>query len=347
MEKASAKTNPFASSFLDRFMKFVERQPIPYWLTYLILFILQGTLAHLLAWIDGWLPAFTFSPIAFLFPLWQWIPFAIMTYLNRASLRALSSFSSLMHVDEGTLAKLRVEFTTMPSRGVILSGVVWSVIYIFLTYLAFNAIYVAFGLGKFFSVFLIVEGLIAYATGSAIYYHSLRQLRLVNSTMRMVRQFSLFQLNPVYAFSLVTSQTAVAWMLLLSLTLLLFPLKLADVPILMILALQVALAIAAFIFPLWFVHRRLVFQKRTLLAEHNLRAGSMLDQLHRCLDENKLDQAGQLNSSLNALNIERSILTGIPTWPWRTGTLTAFLSAIVLPIILFLVQIAIKGWLGK
>lgn len=347
MQQDTSKPKPYTPSFLDRFMDFVERLPSPYWLTYLVLFILQSIIIHILAWIDGWLPAYTFSPISLLFPLWLWVPLAIMTHLNSVSVEALSSFSPLLDVDEEMVKRLKYEFTTMPARGVIRSGVIWSIIYIILTYLTFQSFYVAYGLGKLISVVLILEGLLSFLTGSAIYYHSLRQLRLVSSTVKMVKQFNLFELNPVYAFSHVTSQTGVSWMIMLSLTLLVFPIQLASVPVMAILALQVVLAIAAFVFPLWFVHHRLVSKKRRLLAEHNQRVGSMLERLHRCLDENKIDQVVQLNSAITGLNTERAILTGIPTWPWRTGTLTGFLSAIVLLIIIFLIQLIIKGWLGK
>jgi hypothetical protein len=50
---------------------------------------------------------------------------------------------------------------------------------------------------------------------------------------------------------------------------------------------------------------------------------------------------------LNGLKAERDIVTSIPTWPWRPGTRISFLSAIVLPIIYFLIQLAIKTWLLK
>jgi hypothetical protein len=201
-------------------------------------------------------------------------------------------------------------------------------------------------MGPFFSWAVTVEGLISFATGSAIYYHSFRQLRLVNLTVKMVRRFNLFQLNPVYAFSRVTSQIGVAWMIMLSLTLLLFPIKLATAPLLAILASQMVLAVAAFVLPLWFVNRRLVFEKRRLLAEHNLRLESTLERLHRSVDEKNMDEVGQLNSAVNGLNLERTILTGIPTWPWRANTLTSFLSTLGLPIFIFLLQLLIKKLLG-
>ena len=215
----------YAPSYLDRFMEFIERLPIPYWLTYLTLFTAQSLIMHIFAWIDGWLPAYTFNPPILLFPLWQWMPLAIITYSDSVSRQALSTFSSLLDVEETEMEKLRYEFTTMPSRGVILSGLAWGIVYAILMYTSFDTFNASYKFDTFFSTVLLLEGLIAYLTGSGIYYHSFRQLNLVNRTVKMTRQFNMFQLDPVYAFSRVTSLIGISWMIMLSLTLLLFPIR--------------------------------------------------------------------------------------------------------------------------
>lgn len=109
MQKEPGESIPYPPSFVDRLMDFVVRLPIPYWLTYLLLLILQVSLIHVLAWIDGWLPPFTFSRLLFTFPVWTWIPLALMTYLDQVSLEALSSFRPLLDVDEEKLNRLKYE----------------------------------------------------------------------------------------------------------------------------------------------------------------------------------------------------------------------------------------------
>jgi hypothetical protein len=336
---------PFTPSFVDRFMDFVQRLPIPFWLTYLVLFILEGSLNQVLSWISGWLPPFQLNPLILLFPLWLWGPLAIITHLDRVAMDALSSFSPLINIDEKALKKLKFEFSTMPAIPVILSGIFWLINYLILTYLTYQVFYVGYGLGKLLSVVIFVEGLISYSTGSVIYYHSLRQLYLVNRTV-LVHQFDLFHLDPVYAFSRLTAQIGIAWMLMLSLTLLVFPISLVSLPVLMVLVLQIFLAIAAFVLPLWFVHSRLVSEKRKLISEHNQRVKETLSNFHGMLEENRMAEADKHNFAINALVNERSLLTSIPTWPWRSGTFTGFLSALVLPIILFIIQLVIKKFTG-
>lgn len=337
---------PYPPSFLDRFMDFVQRQRAPYWFTYLCLLVVEVAILHILAWVDGWVPFFTFNPIMAVFPVWLWIPMIVMTYVDSVALDALNSFRPLLKIEEEEFNTLKYEFTTMPPRGVFLSSLFWTINYLLLTYLGYQVFYVAYGLDAFFSSVTFMVGLISYLTGSAIYYHSLRQLGLINRTVRMTRQLNLFSLDPVYAFSRVTSLIGISWMLMLTLTLLTLPIRLATGLGVAIMAVQILLAVAAFVLPLWFVHRRLVSEKRNLIAELNLRVQSAMDKLHHALDKNEKDDVDHFSNALMGMGAEREVLTAIPTWPWRAGTLTGFLSAIVLPIVIFLIQFVIEKWLS-
>jgi hypothetical protein len=345
-QQAALPRLPYPPSFINRLMDSVKRLPIPYWLTYLLLILLQTGLSHVLSWLDGWLPAFSLNPILFVFPVWLWFPLAIMTHLDSVARQALASFRSLLDVDEAEISRLSYEFTTLPNRSVIISGIFWSVIYFIIVYGVFQAFFVANGVGIPATVFIIVEGLLSFIVGGTIYYHSIRQLRLVNRTVKMVDNFNLFQLDPVYAFSRVTAQTGIAWMILLFFTLLSFPIQLAPMPIFAFLTVQTGLALAAFVLPLWFVHHRLFVEKHKLLSELNQHLESTIAVLHRNLDQNELGDMIQLNNALTGLNTERDMLAKIPTWPWRAGTLTGFLSAIILPIVLFLIQLVLGKILG-
>ena len=328
-------------------MDFIARLPVPYWITYCVFFILQSVIFHILAWSDGWLDAYTFDSIILLFPLWLWAPLAIMTYLDSISLDALSKFEPLLDIPDDEFQHLNDEFTTMPARNVIFNSIIWVAVYILLTYLNWETFYLDNRLSTPLIVTTIIAGLFPFFIGSAIYYHSIRQLRLVNRTVKMVKQFNLFHLEPVYTFSRVTARTGIAWVLLLSFTLLIFPIQLSTVPTLVMFAIQIVLAIAAFMLPLWVVHQRLIEEKRRLVSELNQRVEETLAKLHIGLDKNQLNEVPQLNEAITALNAEREILNKIPTWPWPTGVLTGFLSAIVLPVALFLLQLFLGNLLGK
>jgi len=339
--------DPYPISFIDKLMRLIERQALPYGLIYFGFFVLQSLAIHILVWIDGWREPFSFVPLTLLFPLWLWLPLAFMTHLNHVAVEALVAFSPLLDCSEEESAQLRYEFTTLPVRGVVISSIFWVTVYLFLVYLIRDSFFVSYGLGPMFSIVITVTGLISYSIGGVIYYHSVRQLRLVNRTVKMVKKFNLFQLEPVYVFSTLTAQTGIGWILLLSLTLLTFPLEVAPLPMLAFLLVQTGLSLAAFALPLWFVNQRLVSAKRGMIADLNQRTETTLERLHHAVDSDASKEYESLNHALDGLNAERDILNKISTWPWRQGVFTGFLSAIVLPVVLFLLQMVLGNLLGK
>lgn len=344
--QTASKYKYYPPSILDRFMDFIQRLPIPYWLTYLLLFLLQSLLMHLIGWNLGWPAPYKSNPLIFMFPIWQWLPFAIMTHADSVALQALDTFRPLLNTDEAGLDRLKYEFSTMPSRGLLLNSLLWGIAYAVLIFAAYKPIVAFSGLTESMGIVTTIEGLICYLTGSAIYYHSLRQLRLVNRTVRMARHFNVFQLEPVYAFSRVTSLTGISWMVMLTATLLTFPIQFISGLVIVILAIQLALAVAAFVLPLWSVHRRIVSEKLRLQSELNRQVESAMTRLHHLLEANDMPPVTQFKDAMLALESERKVLDGIPTWPWNAGTLTGFISATILPILLFIIQLVIQKVMG-
>lgn len=337
----------YQGSFINRLMDFFKRLPLPYWVTYLALFILHIVFSHIVSWVDGWLPLYKFEPLNILFPLWLWGPLTIMTYLDSISVAALISFKPLLDISDEEQQQLRDDFSTMPNRNVIISSIIWLMIYAALNYVTRQTFFADYGLSTLGIVFTVILGLPTFLIGSVIYYHSIRQLLLIHKTVGKVRQYNLFNLEPVYAFSQVTAKTGIAWIILLSLTLLSFPIQLATLLTLSMYAIQVLLAIAAFVLPVWAVHLRLEQEKRRLVGELNQRFDRTLLKLRRSIDQDELGQVSQLNDAISGLGMEREILSKIPTWPWRSGVFNGFLSAIVLPIVLWLLQYFIGDWMSR
>jgi hypothetical protein len=342
----AASWAPHAPSYIDRFTAWVEALPFPYGLSYLGLFVLHLVISVAVSWFDGWLPAGAFSPVLLLFPVWLWGSLAIITHLDRIAAEALADFGSLHDLDAGGMRRMEYEFTVMPRGGVLLTAVAWSVAYAALIPVTGPEIIPAYGFGTAATVFMIGQGLITFAIGGVIYYHSIRQLWLVRRTVNTVERFDVFQLGPVYAFSVLTSRTGIGWVLLLTATLLIFPIQLGGPPALVTMGIQVVLAILAFTLPLQVVHRRLTAEKRRLQAEHGARLETTLTRLHERVDSGQLAEVSAVNDTIAGLNSEREILARIPTWPWRAGVLTGFLSIVILPIALFLTQLVLGRLLG-
>ena len=336
---------PYPPSIIDRFMHGVQRLPIPYWLVYLLLFLLEVLVHHALDWMDGSLPLFHFRLLVCFFPFLVWGPLAMMTYLDISARHALAAFSPLLDVHPETMRRLEYEFTTMPARGVLLQAIVWTFLWAIFSFVVYiPVIGPRFNLGPATVAFALAEAFLAF--NIPILYHTVRQLRLVNRTVKLVRQFDLFRLDVVYAFSVLTARTGVAWLLFVTFALLIAPIQLSPIPLFAFLCMGMLSALAAFALPLWVVHWHLVVEKRKLMAEYSQRLKTLLARLHHAVDENEPGDLAGLHDALEGLNIEGGVLEKIRTWPWSAGTLTGFLSAIVLPMVLFFVQLVIQRWLG-
>ncbi len=68
----------------------------------------------------------------------------------------------------------------------------------------------------------------------------------------------------------------------------------------------------------------------------------VLTELNRDAATLELGRADGLNKTLASLIQERELFGRLPTWPWSTTTLRAFVSAILLPLLLFVAQRALS-----
>jgi hypothetical protein len=100
----------------------------------------------------------------------------------------------------------------------------------------------------------------------------------------------------------------------------------------------IVFAVFVFVYPLLGLHGRLVAEKEHLQGESEERLKGVLAELNRDVDSGELGRADALNKTLASLLQQRDVLARLPTWPWSTGTLRGFVTAILLPIALFAVQ---------
>ena len=67
--------------------------------------------------------------------------------------------------------------------------------------------------------------------------------------------------------------------------------------------------------------------------------------LDESLDKGTLEQIPRLKDAVGSLEIERTILAKIPTWPWSADTLRTVLTAVLFPTVVFLIQVLLKQFL--
>jgi len=181
-------------------------------------------------------------------------------------------------------------------------------------------------------------------------YQAARQLRQIGAFYAMPDRIDPFNQRPLYGFSRYTATlgTLVFISLLLSVA---DPTAFAaysSAGLIAYFSFLVVLALLMFYFPLSGVHRRLVYEKDRLLQEVNSRIATILERIHlAAFEQQAYEDVGGMRTVFSTLREEKEIVQGLSTWPWRPGTLTGLLSALLLPIFLTLVREIILLILGS
>jgi len=173
-------------------------------------------------------------------------------------------------------------------------------------------------------------------------YHTIRQLRLVNTMYTMVESINIFNLRPLYSLSGLTSKTGIVWIVFMNLFFI-FNVVLgvgnySPSFIAPFLTVEMIFAVMAFVLPLWGIHTKIEKEKDRMLVGNSLRVEKAYRELERRMDENDLDDISGFQTGANGLITFRNEIAAVSTWPWQPRTFRGFLSAVFLPIFLWLIQ---------
>jgi hypothetical protein len=334
-------TQPYPPSWVDRFIDWVRRLPGPSWLFYLVLWLALFLMANAVKWLDGSEPLGTIKPFYTVGASDGVYYLALMHYLKGAASVALRAFRPALTVSEVGYNKLRYQLTTLPARGALLAGGIGGAIAALAvlsnptvpnSYYHTSLLATAFGSA---------DAILIFACFGACIYQTIHQLTMVSRIHATATRINLFQPDPLYAFSGLTARTAMGYLLLADTAVLImyeFTLE-ADLMTLGIMAFMVALATVTFVLPLLGMHRRMVEEKTRLESEANQRLEATIAELHRRVDGGDFtDIMSEVNSAIESLEIELSLLAKISTWPWQPGTLRVAISPVLLPVAVWLIQ---------
>jgi hypothetical protein len=333
MEELSENIAPYPPSWMNRFTYWVKRLPIPAWLFYTILLIVWELIVFLLAWVGGDLQWGELDFTTFFYSFWGVAILAFHHYLESEIRDALHDSKSLLKVSSGVFSKLEYEFTIMPARPFLVWSMIGLGVGVFLgayeagiTRLSFPILFQIFNYGLQTNFFL------------GLSYRLLRLLIMINKLYSSSITINLFDLAPVYVLSALCAKVGLFLLALLYSSLALEPESIADPVYLGGFALFSILPLAAFILPLRGINRRLVNEKRHLISDVSRRLEFILSQIKHAVESDDLKRVGDLETALRAVEREKDLVDKIPTWPWRPATLRVFLSAVFLPIFLWLIQ---------
>ena len=140
----------------------------------------------------------------------------------------------------------------------------------------------------------------------------------------------------MYAFSVLTARTGSALVAFAYLSAATDPATFTNPALITTTAVMLLVATGCFVLPLFGMHGRILVEKARLEAEAGEHLGRALKELNIRGRAGYDAGAGALTRVIEGLVIQRTMIRAIPTWPWRTETLRGFVSAVVLPIGLWL-----------
>lgn len=330
-------------SWFDRFTDWVESLPVHGWVFYFGLGLLLNLIQMLFLWLDGGLLAEELLPII-LFNGWL-LPYvlALIHYLDDGAATALHSMRPTLDLSEPEFDQYEFRLTTMPFLPPLIAGLIMMVFVLVMERVSTLPVrYAALEQLPVFSVvYHIVDKSTAFLFG-VIIYHTIRQLRLVNTINSKHVRVNLFHLGPLQAFSRLTAGTAVGivagiygWMLI-NPDLMTDPLNLTFVMLFTI------LAAAVFAWPLYGVHRLMQMEKEQMLHEIDLQFEAVFARFNQRLREDDYSEIERLNRTISSLEIQHRKIKAIPTWPWRPETVRSVLTVIAIPLVVNILQVLVQ-----
>lgn len=330
---------PYPASWVDYLTRAIDRLPVPMWPFYGVLLVGLLLLVNAVDWIGGLYRSGTIDLPQSGYAVYIAYMLAMVHYLNRVASSKLATFRPAIDVSEPDYQRLQHQLTTLPAREGAVAGLagLGFVAFLYISELpaaGIATISPAFVFGRF-----LIEGS-TFALLGVLIYHTIHQLRLVSRIHALASRIDLYEPAPLYAFSHLTARTGVGLVVLTAYSFLIDP-SLNPLTIALT-ALVLLVAAAAFVLPLEGMHRRIVTEKERLQLEANRRLKTTLARLHQSVDDGNLSFSDALNKTLESLQLERDAIARMPTWPWEPGTLRAFVSALLVPLVLWLIIRALE-----
>ena len=342
----SAYHREYAPSWIDHFTAWVRRLPGQGWWLYLCAGLFSLALQLGVAWTDTssfeWL-----RPSSVVIILLPFVLVAVIQYLDDAAEVALARFRPALSASQTEYQKLHYRLTTLPAMPVSLATVGGALFGASVLFFQDREFLLGIGLIMTPTAFLLqgVNYSLLWSLALVFAYHTIRQLWLVRYIYSVDTRIDLFDLRPIYALSGLTARTAVVGILLANSWKWAVPdADLRPEHIAMMLAVFL-IALASFVWPLWEMHNMLAAEKAREQAELARRMDAAIAEIKRRMDAGEVAEMEQMKNSMESLTLAQGVIEKVPTWPWQADTIRAIATALLLPIVLWLVQRGLERFL--
>jgi hypothetical protein len=317
--------------------------PVPWWVLYVGVGFDLILVQMLFLWLEGGLQSGVLLPIIIFNGLASPFLLALIHLFDTQAVIALNSMRPTLEISEPEFDRFQYKLANMPLGLPLIAGVIMVVVAILLDIFAIAPLrYAALEqLPVFAVVFHILDKSSAFFFG-VIIYHTIRQLRLVNTINLHHIRINLFNLGPAQAFSRLTASTAVGLVIGMYLWMLLNPELLTNPVSFGFVGSITILAVAVFVWPLLGVHRLMEAEKDRMLRDINQHFESVFSKFNQHFRDEDYPAVEKLNGSISSLEIQHKRIKAIPTWPWKPETARFALTAIALPLILRVLQFLVE-----
>ena len=317
------------------------------WWVFPALAVLLFGWAHAILWATGRLPFGAISPVIAVGIVYGPFLLGVLAAANFVSKRSLVAFWPATGWPDDDRARWAAAFVDTPGPWgwvALLIGVPLAIG----SFLSAPTDLLGQGGDRFVLLVAYLPALIlGYAMAPAAFVHTLRQLRLVSRIHREATAIDPFDRGPVYAFSRLTVLTGLSYVLVGYYSLTLNGAFTAG-NLLAVGALVVSLVvgIGTFVLPLWGIHERLVDEKALLVRGVDERVSRIATEMYRRIDAGEFDGSKVVSDALAGVTTLRDRIQRLPTWPWPPQLLRGFVSALVLPLVIYLLTRLVSSRVG-
>ena len=347
-----AEAPPYRPSLVDRVVEALRRSRWPAAGVYAALAVLCVAAEIAVHWADGTFPdGFRFMHV--MLPTYAVIVLPSFHYRNDVAARALADARPLLTLDEDGYDDLRYRLTHLPAGPSLAAGLGGLALLGLLLAIRPEGSDAALGLytSPATTALETVFQVLTWSGVGVTAYHVLHQMALVSQTYTRHTRINLFTPGPLYALSRLTAANtmfSVAFLAVASIALApsgdLDSSPTTTPQWVVVLVVVLALAGGSFVAPLWGAHRLLAAEKNRQQDELGRRMESAVGTLQAQVDNGDVAAAGAMAPVLEGLTSADRTLDRISTWPWEPDTLRAVVTALVAPVVIYVVTQALDAW---
>jgi hypothetical protein len=347
MQISHAKENaqmPYKPSWVNRLINFVSGIKGPSTVFYIGFWAIFFIILTFLRWNEGVYPAGTINPSDLVMSATGIFFLALIEYLDQWAIKKMQVFQHVMTTTDQEFEGLVYQLSTLPPQPTLIASFI-SLAFGATTFLISPGSYDFLNL-NFSSVsgaLQLVNFFFSWFVFGALSYHAYRQLNLGSRATDEFIQINLFNLDPIYAFAGLTLRTALGWLVMAYAWALTTPNLFGNLIIAMTIIFMQVVAVLTFVLPLLSAHGRIVQKKDEFLHDIGSRLEMVIVEMSKCSDAQ--DDLSRLRENFSTLTSTNDWLQKLPTWPWRAGTVNSLISAILIPNLIWILQIVLERYI--